>query len=135
MPGRFLDSNVVLYQLDDDPSAQVKARIARSLLTEAPTISVQVLNEVLVNCRRKARMDWAEASEVANGLRALCHVVPLTEDVHALGQKLGARYRLQVYDAMIVAAAVNAGCDTLLSEDMQDGLVIDRVLTIQNPFA
>ena len=61
-------------------------------------------------------------------------MVPLTETTHELGLVLAERHVLNVYDGMIVAAAQLAGCETLYSEDMHDGLVIDQ-LTIRNPFA
>ena len=131
MPGKFVDSNVLLYLLGEGR----KADIAEDVLRTTPTISVQVLNECLNVCRRKLGLPWPRANDFAEYVRKLCRVVPVTETIHMGGRVLGERYRLQTYDAMIVAAAVNAGCDTLLSEDMQDGLVIDRVLTIQNPFA
>lgn len=130
MSGPFLDSNVILYLLDDGP----KSDIAERILSEGGTISVQVLNEVLVNCIRKAGMDWDEAGIVLDGVRALCSVQPLTAEIHDIARALGARYRLQIYDAMIVAAALVAGCDVLLSEDMQDGLVVENLLTVRNPF-
>jgi predicted nucleic acid-binding protein len=61
-------------------------------------------------------------------------VVPTTEETHVRGIALAPRYSLSVYDGMIVAAAQLAGCTVLYSEDMHDGLVIDR-LTIRNPYA
>jgi predicted nucleic acid-binding protein len=67
-------------------------------------------------------------------MRKLCAVVPVTEETHVLGLALAARYSLSLYDGMIVAAAQLAGCTVLYSEDMHDGLVIDR-LTIRNPYA
>lgn len=51
------------------------------------------------------------------------------------GLRLAERYQLSLYDGMIVAAALDAGCDTLWSEDMHDGLVVETQLTICNPFA
>ena len=130
MSAPFLDSNVILYLLDDGP----KREVARDLLGRGGVISVQVLNEVLVNCRRKAAMSWDEAGTVVDGVRALCRVEPVTPRTHDVGRAVGARHRLQVYDAMIVASALLAGCDELLSEDMQDGLLIEGALTIRNPF-
>jgi predicted nucleic acid-binding protein len=47
---------------------------------------------------------------------------------------LAERYGFSTYDAMIVASALHAGCDTLWSEDMQDGMVIEENLRIVNPF-
>lgn len=131
MSGRFLDSNVILYLLDDGPKRDVAVRV----VAEGGTISVQVLNEVLVNCRRKAGMDWEEADAFLHGIRQLCRVVDLTARIHDVGRALGARYRLQVYDAMIAGAALVSDCDVLLSEDMQDGLVLEGALMIHNPFA
>ena len=124
MSGRFLDTNVILYLLDDGP----KREIAKGILAAGGTVSVQVLNEVLVNCRRKAGMEWDEAGEFLSGVRELCTVVDLTTRVHDVGLALGTRYRLQVYDAMIVAAALVSGCDALVSEDIQDGLVVEGAL-------
>ena len=60
---------------------------------------------------------------------------PLTFELHDRGLELADRWELSVYDSMIVAAALHAGCDTLYSEDMRHGLVIDGRLTITNPFA
>ena len=50
------------------------------------------------------------------------------------GSTLAERYRLSIYDAMIAAAALHADCDTLWSEDMQDGMTIEGRLRIANPF-
>ncbi|NBE07037.1 PIN domain-containing protein [Paragemmobacter ruber] len=131
MGGDFIDSNVILYLLDDGP----KADRAEAVLAAGGKISVQVLNEVLVNCLRKADMDLAEAGEFLAGIRRLCRVVDLTVEVHDAGRAVAARYGLSVYDSMIVAAALVAGCDRVLSEDMQDGLVVEGVLRVVNPFA
>lgn len=130
MSGRFFDSNIILYLLDDGP----KRDVAAHLIGEGGTISVQVLNEVLVNCRRKAQMDWEEAGEFLDGIREICEVVSLTPEIHDIGRVLAARYRLAVCDAMIVAASLAHGCGSLLSEDMHHGLVVEDVLVIENPF-
>ncbi|GGK50484.1 PIN domain-containing protein [Salinarimonas ramus] len=130
MRADFLDSNVVLYLLDGG----AKAEIAEQLLATNPTISVQVLNEVLVNCIRKAGMSWEKAGVFLLGIRRVCNVVELTEMTHEVGCALGERYGFSVYDSMIVASALLAGCDTLYSEDMHDGLAVEGVLRIVNPF-
>lgn len=128
--GDFIDSNVILYLLDDGP----KAERAEAALAAGGVISVQVLNEVLVNCVRKAGMGLDEAAEFLAGIRRLCRVVDLTVDVHDAGRAVAARYGVSIYDAMIVGAALIAGCGRVLSEDMQDGLVIEGVLRVVNPF-
>ena len=130
MRAEFLDTNVILYLLDDGP----KAEIAERLISSGAMISVQVLNETLVNCRRKAGLSWQEAGLFLDSLRALCPVVALTPQIHEIGRALGERYGFAVYDAMIVAAALSNECHTLYSEDMHDGLVVEGQLTIVNPF-
>ena len=130
MSAEFADTNVVLYLLDEGP----KADRAASILGQGPTISVQVLNEAMVNCRRKAGLTWEEAGEFLSGVRALCPVEDLTVQTHDVGRALAERYRFSIYDAMIVGSALVAGCTTLWSEDMHDGLVVEHQLRISNPF-
>ena len=97
-------------------------------------VSVQVLNEFAAVASRKLRMSIAEIREVLATVRAVCKVLPLDESTHDSGLQLAERYGLSIYDAMIVASALLSGCKTLLTEDLQDGQVIDRRLTIRNPF-
>jgi predicted nucleic acid-binding protein len=131
MPDSFIDSNVLLYVTSGDV---LKADRAEQLIRAGGTISVQVLNEIANVTRRKMRYSWGRTNNLLTQFRGLLVVVPVTLDTHRVGISLAERYRLAVYDSMIVAAALDARCDTLWSEDMQDGLVIDRVLTIANPF-
>jgi predicted nucleic acid-binding protein len=131
MPGSFLDTNVLLYLASGDPA---KADRAEAALAAGGVISVQVLNELLSVARRKMRMTFADTRAFLEMLRALVTVQPLTVETHETGLALAERYGFSVYDAMIVASALHAGCDVLLSEDMQDGLVIEQGLRIVNPF-
>lgn len=127
----FFDSNVVLYSLSDELS---KSTRSQELLDAGGAISVQVLNETAAVLRRKLKRDWPKVGLTLQALRDSLRVVPVDLDVHVRGLLYAERYQLGVYDAMIVAAAVLAGCTTLYSEDMHDGLVIDG-LTIRNPYA
>jgi len=61
-------------------------------------------------------------------------VHPFTVETHEAGLRLAERYGLSTYDAMIAASALQAGCDTLWSKDMQHGTVLDEGLRIVNPF-
>lgn len=130
MSAEFADTNVVLYLLDNGP----KADRAEAILGQGPRISVQVLNEALVNCRRKAGLGWDETGAFLAGVQALCPVEDLTLQTHEVGRALAERYGFSIYDAMIAAAAMIAGCTTLWSEDMQDGLLVEGQLLIVNPF-
>jgi predicted nucleic acid-binding protein len=130
MSAEFADTNVVLYLLDDGP----KADRAAEVLGQGSRISVQVLNETLVNCRRKARLTWEDTNIFLAGLRALCPVEDVTVQTHDTGRALAERYGLSINDAMIVASALLADCTTLWSEDIADGMVIEDRLRIVNPF-
>lgn len=131
MPGSFFDTNVLVYSASDDAA---KADRAEALIAAGGTISVQVLNELTNVARRKMRMSWADTRALLTLLRGLLTVHPLTLEVHATGLTLAERYGFSVNDAMIAASALHAGCDTLWSEDMQDGMVLDGGLKIINPF-
>lgn len=131
-PPRFFDTNVLLYLASGD---EEKAGRVERLLAEGGAISVQVLNELANVARRKMHLSWSETRAFVAPYRMLLAVVPLTLDVHEAGLEIADRYQLSVYDGMIVAAALAADCDTLLSQDMQHGLVVHGKLTILNPFA
>ena len=131
MSAEFADTNVVLYLLDDGP----KAERAEEILGQGPRISVQVLNEAMVNCRRKAGLSWEDTGAFLEGIKSLCPVEDLTIQTHQVGRALAAKSQLSVYDAMIVSAALIAGCTTLWTEDMHDGLLVEDRLRIVNPFA
>jgi predicted nucleic acid-binding protein len=131
MPGRFLDSNIVLYLASED---LLKADRAQELVAEGGTISVQVLNEIANISRRKMGLSWAETRNFLLMIRGLLKVEPITIEIHDVGISLAERYQLSVYDSMIVSAALSAECDTLLSEDLQNGLLINGRLRVLNPF-
>ena len=128
---RFFDTNVVLYLLSADAR---KAGIAERELGNGGVVSVQVLNEFASVAVRKFKMPMTEVREALAAVRAACTVVPLTEAAHEKGIELAGRNKLPVFDAMIIASALLAGCQTLLSEDMHDGQIFERRLKIHNPF-
>jgi predicted nucleic acid-binding protein len=131
MPGSFIDTNVLVYIASGEPA---KADRAEQILGGGGTISVQVLNELANVLRRKLRMSWTEVHDFLSIIRELLPVSPITLDIHDAGLALAERYDLSTYDAMIAAAALHADCDTLWSEDMQHGLLIDDRLRVANPF-
>lgn len=128
---RFFDTNVLLYLLSGDDA---KADRAEAALASGGVISVQVLNEFAAVAARKLKMPMAEIREILATIRAVCKIVPVSEETHDKGLELAERYGLSIYDAMIVASALLTGCKLLLSEDMQDGQIIEGSLEIQNPF-
>jgi predicted nucleic acid-binding protein len=126
----FFDTNVLLYLLSGDAA---KADRAEQLLAGRGVISVQVLNEVAAVAAGKFAMEIAEIRTILAAIRAACTVKPLDVATHDLGLEIAERNRYSIYDSMLLAAAICAGCSVFYSEDLQHGQTIDR-LTIVNPF-
>ena len=126
----FLDTNILVYTATSDPKKQTAA----DCLRRGGLISVQVLNEFVHVARRKLRHEWPQI-ELALGLfrTSLDDVVPVTLDTHVAAIVLARDHSLSFYDALIVASALEAGCDTLFTEDLQHGRKFGS-LTVVNPF-
>jgi predicted nucleic acid-binding protein len=131
MPGEFLDSNVLIYAFTTD----WRALRAQELLDSGCAVGVQGLNEFTNVARRKLGMSWDEVRTALAAIRTLCRtVLPLDIDTHTDALWIAEQYRYGIFDALMVASALRANCGVLWSEDMQDGIVIDRRLRIANPF-
>ncbi len=111
-----------------------KADRAEAVVAAGGTISVQVLNELANVMRRKNRLSWDRTHHILATVRGLVNVVPVTIETHEAGLALAERYTLALCDAMIAASARMHDCDTLWSEDMQHGLLIEGRLRIVDPF-
>ncbi len=129
MTRAFLDTNVLVYLLTSDP----KARLAAELIADGGTISIQVLNEFVSVARRKHSTAWDEIEDLLGSFQTTLEIRPLTLATQEAAVRISRRFQLHIYDANILAAASEAGCEVVYSEDMQDGMVVGG-LTIRNPF-
>lgn len=130
-PREFVDTNIVVYAFTDDPRSEK----ALALLGKGCAISVQVLNEFANVARRKLDMSWIEVEDALTSIRTLCPtILPLDIDTHLLAIEIAKRHKLSVFDALVIAAALQGGCETLWSEDMHHGLMVEDRLRIENPF-
>jgi predicted nucleic acid-binding protein len=127
-----LDTNVAFYALAREGE---KAGPAKAVLKAADFLSVQVLNEYAHSVRRKLRREW---TDIDGDLELLRDAIPAIHPIDARANReairIATRYQLQVYDALMIAVALENGATTLYSEDMRHGLVVDGTLTITNPF-
>jgi len=132
----FVDTNVLVYAADKSGPPPRKTRIAREiLLLPAIYLSVQVLNEFTVVARNPKKLDLDPNEEREWIKRLLAYPVrDLNLECCLRAQKVHARHQISHWDSLIVASAQLAGCDTLYSEDMQDGHDFDGVV-VKNPFA
>ena len=98
-------------------------------------ISVQTLNEFTNVARRKLGMSWKEIGESIAVVRAVCPtILDVTVATHEEALRIAERYGYAMFDALIVASALQADSETLWSEDMQHDLLIEGRLRIVNPF-
>ena len=139
MSGKFfLDTNIFVYAFD--PVAETKSRRADHLIKEAlasgkGTISYQVVQEFLnVAIRRFANpMSAAEAEQYLNSVLHPLLAVHSSKELYVEALHLQSGYKFSWYDSLIVAAALQAECELLLSEDLHHGQKIGA-LRIANPF-
>ena len=131
MPVEFLDSNVLIYAFTNDP----RAAKAQTLLAADCATSVQGLNEFANVARRKLNMNWTEVKQTLASLRELLRAVyPIDLATHDLALTVAERHRYSLFDALMIASALQAGSTILYSEDMQHGMSINGRLQIVNPF-
>lgn len=128
----FVDTNIVVYAFSGDAA---RAERAEAILESQPTISVQVVNEFLSVCRVKLGLDIATRHRLAGELLVGCNVVALDLRVVVKAMEIETQANISYWDALIVAAALLSGCDTLYTEDLQHLQVFDGKLTVVNPYA
>lgn len=126
----FLDTNILVYAQQAGP----KATISQDLIAQGGTISVQVVNELTNVLRKKDNRSWRDIELVLDDIdNALEPALPLTATTSRAALALARDHGFSFYDALIIASAIDAGCDTLYSEDLQHGRSIGG-LAIVNPF-
>jgi predicted nucleic acid-binding protein len=127
----FIDSNIILYLMDSD---EHKRSIAQNILLKKPCINSQVLTEVANVCKRRFKYEKEQILRLWDDLLSDCFFVPSTKTTFHTAIALTKKYNFQLFDALIVASALDANCNTLYSEDMQHKMIIENKLTIINPF-
>jgi predicted nucleic acid-binding protein len=127
----FADTKIVIYA---ESRHAEKSAAALAILENGPFISTQVINETVSVLTRKHGFALADANQVALGPLDLCEVVPVDVQTVREAIRLGERYRLSIWDSVIVAAALMSDCETLYTEDLQHGQVFGVRLKVVNPF-
>jgi predicted nucleic acid-binding protein len=134
----FLDTHLLVSLVDRrNPAKQAIAQqlVSTALAERSGIISFQVVQETLQALTRKARqvLPAADAGELLHAvLLPLCQVHP-TPALYERALQLQAKHAFSFYDSLIVAAALEAGCRRLLTEDLQHGQKVGT-LRIENPF-
>ena len=132
----FVDTNVLVYAVDRaDPARRARAREVLAIGADGGlVVSAQVLAEFLVVTRRLAvPVAPAVARELARTIAGAAEVIAQSSELVLAASERAEREQLSLWDAMIVQAAVDAGCDVLLTEDLQHGRDHDG-LVVRDPF-
>jgi len=128
----FLDSNICVYAFDkSEPEKQQKAF---DLLREHPCLSSQVVIESYNACNKKLKLPQKVCEETVLFLSDICRIVEIKDATIRAAINFKRKYCLSFLDSMIVAAAIDAQCCTLYTEDLQHKQIIEKTLTIINPF-
>jgi predicted nucleic acid-binding protein len=127
----FIDTNVLIYAFSaGDP----RSPRAESLIATGGLISVQILNEFTNVARKKLRWGWTDIEDAVSQILSLTGPArPITQGLHAQALALAKNHAVSFYDALVVAAAAEAHCHTLFTEDLQHNLIMGGV-RIRNPF-
>ncbi len=127
----FIDTNVIIYSLGQKSA---KAALAAPLFAHHPTLSTQVLSETANVALKKLALPLLETGKLLAMLEATCQVEIVTPATMQRALDIAGRYGFSWFDSLIVASALDAGCGTLYTEDLQHGQVIEGKLTVANPF-
>lgn len=143
MPDKaFVDTNVWVYLfVTENPAVDtVRSQTARTILETASAaemelvVSVQVLNEFANVLRKKFQFSPAEIRTRIEHILGVTEAISLTTNHTLAALDLMEKYRLSWFDALILAAALDSGCTMIYSEDLQDGLFVEKRMRVLNPF-
>lgn len=129
----FLDTNIIIYSYSqDEPDKQQRA--IECVQAGTPWISTQVLNETVNVLRRKFSLEYPQILAVVHELTQQLQTAIVSVNTIQSALAIAERYQYSYFDSLIVASALEIGCDRLYSEDLQNGQQINNQLTVINPF-
>jgi predicted nucleic acid-binding protein len=129
----FLDTNILIYGYSqDEPDKQQRA--IECVQSGEAWISTQVLNETINVLKRKFLLEYSQIRAVVKEYTEQFEIANVSVTTIETALNLAERYQYSYFDSLIVASALEVGCQILYSEDLQDGQQIDHQLRIINPF-
>ena len=127
-----IDTNMLIYALDTAYPTQ--KQLSENIINEYPFICSQNISEFANVCLRKFKFEKQVTIEIINKLLKKCILSSCKSSTYLLVERLIKQYQFQLFDAIIVASAIESECEVLYSEDLHNGLLVDNQLLIQNPF-
>lgn len=131
----FIDSNIFIYAKieDKEKDKHILARFFLNSLRKKVEISTQVINE-FYNVLDKYKIEDTIIQENIHAILIEVELKVITLKTIKLSWKIKERYKYSYFDSLIIASALESGCSTLYSEDMQHNQIIQEKLKIINPF-
>lgn len=134
MPDKvFIDTNVLIYGYSEDEPDK-RQRAIDCVRSGEAWISTQVLNETINVLKRKFSLSYSQIREAVQEVSEGFPIVLVSVNTIEMALNLAERYQYSYFDSLILASALEAGCQILYSEDLQDGQRIENQLMIVNPF-
>jgi predicted nucleic acid-binding protein len=127
-----IDTNILIYSHDAQNFKH--CNIANTLIKLSPIVSAQVVSEYINVLKRTIPLSKEEVINLCIKNLLECTIHALNTETLIRAAHLIRRYNFQIFDSIIVASALEAGCDALYSEDMQHCMKVDGHLKIINPF-
>ena len=129
----FLDSNVLVYLYSITEPA--KQSVSRKVIAENDCFtSVQALNEFSNVCLKKWSIGRQSIENAINEICRVCKVAEVGVKTVKSALYLQEKYRYSYYDSLMLACAIEIGCEQILTEDMHDGQIIESVLKVVNVY-
>ena len=132
-PKCFFDTNLLVYLYSNDPKSAIVETLVRSHFDRI-WLSIQVLNELYSVLTRKGLKTKEEAQVIINDLMENCRIYCLDKQCIKRGIEINIQHKFSYWDSLILASALEAGCNLLYSEDLHHNQHIENSLTILNPF-
>ena len=134
MPDKvFLDTNVLIYGYSEDEPDK-RQRAIDCVRSGEAWISTQVLNETINVLKRKFSLSYSQIRDAVQEISKGFPIILVSVNTIEMALNLAERYQYSYFDSLILASALEAGCQILYSEDLQDGQRIENQLMIVNPF-
>ena len=130
-----LDTNILVYSVDQEagPRRDIARQIIRRAALLPCLLPLQTISEFYAVVTRKQKMPRLEAARVAADIMAVFQTIPATATAISAAMAIASAGHTSFWDALLIATAGDAGCTTILTEDLGDGTVVHGVRVL-NPF-
>jgi predicted nucleic acid-binding protein len=138
MQKSFVDTNLWIYSFIESPENS-KREITISFLektseTSQIYVSIQVINEIHWVLTRKYKLSEEVISKKINGILNISYVLPVSLKTYGISKNIRYRYNISFWDSLLISSALEGNVQVFYSEDLQNGLIIENLLRVKNPF-